>query len=128
MTTLAQVTPAIDPFEKVVEVEVMVSTKGTPASVLDKDSKVATREAKRFVIADTHPDVSRVAHYRTDSPLSSPQAWIASVNGARWFMTRKKAQAALYAMRAERMMEPPLVVKGKMPKRYLPANHPDRKG
>lgn len=92
---------AIDAYEQVVEVVVRATPDNNPAIAESKN----VREIKRFVISDTHPDLTRIAHYRTDHPLSQYNAWTRFPDAARWFTTRGKAQDALWSIWGERCMK-----------------------
>lgn len=91
---------AIDPYEQVIEVEVDATPDGHPAS----DTSKTPKRIKRFVISDLHPDVRKIAHYRTNNPPEAFDAWIRFAQDARWFLTRAKATDALFALWGERCM------------------------
>ena len=100
---------AIDPYEQVVEVTVEMTPTGEHISA-EHISAVTkeTLKVKRFVISDTHPYLSRQAHYRTDNPLKAFNAWTRSANYARWHLTREAAQDALWSLRGDRMLQDPI--------------------
>jgi len=92
------------PYEKPVEVEVKITPEGSPATHLDGKSRLVLRTVKRWVIMDTHPDVARIARYRTDHPLNNVDAWTSSVYVARWFLHEVEATEALKAMWEQRLI------------------------
>ena len=94
---------AIDPYERVVAVEVEVTADGDPACPASKVRKTVTR----YVVMDTDPAVSKVAKYRTDHALKTYNAWTAFKDEARWRRTRREARDALWALRGQRMMQDP---------------------
>ena len=81
-------------YERVIEVTVWATPEGHPAL---SDSKLG-REVKRYVVYDTDMSV-----YRSAAPLSDGGAWCSCVTNAKWHLSEKQAQDALYEIWAERM-------------------------